>query len=404
MKRDKRYLTAAEAAGALGIKMASLYAYTSRGMLHSENVPGQPRVRRYLREDVERLAERKHLRRDPEKLGKNALVRGIPILESAITLIEGGRLYYRGQDAIKLAEQASVEEVAALLWTGHLGHARDLFSRTGVDPTLIRLIERSAQDHPIVRCQLILPRAAECDAAAYDLKLESVSSRGALILKLLACAIAAARPSDKIEVTLQKGWVPSRPGAADLIRSALILCADHELNVSAFTARCVASAASTPYDVVTAGLAALKGRRHGGYTERVEALLNEMGTPRAADTTVASRLRRGEEIPGFGHPLYPGGDPRATMLLSMAESEGHRSSIRAARALADSVYLATGEHPTLDFGLVVLARALQLPQGAALSIFALGRTIGWIAHAMEQYASDQLIRPRAQYVGPQPAR
>src|SRR5262249_6189912 len=148
----------------------------------------------------------------------------------------------------------------------------------------------------------------------------------------------------------------------------------------------------------------LKGRRHGGYTERVEALLNEMGTPRAADTTVASRLRRGEEIPGFGHPLYPGGDPHARMLLSIAESEGHRSSIRAARALADSVYWATGEHPTLDFGLVVLAHALQLPQGAALSIFALGRTIGWIAHAMEQYASDQLIRPRAQYVGPQPAR
>ena len=87
----------------------------------------------------------------------------------------------------------------------------------------------------------------------------------------------------------------------------------------------------------------------------------------------------------------------------MAESEGHRRTVRAAEALAHSVYLATGEHPTLDFGLVALARALQLPEGAALSIFALGRTIGWIAHAIEQYASDQLIRPRAQYVGPKPA-
>jgi citrate synthase len=396
-------MTAAEAAGTLGVKMATLYAYTSRGMLHSESVPGLPRVRRYLKEDVERLSERKQLRRDPEKLGTRALVRGIPILESAITLIEGGRLYYRGRDAIELAEDASLEEVAALLWTGDRSRGADLFSRTRVETRLIKLIERSAGENPIVRCQLILPRAAELDAAAYDLKPGSVSERGVLILKLLACAIAAGRPLEKIEVTLQKAWAPWRPGAADALRSALILCADHELNVSAFTARCVASAASTPYDVVAAGLAALKGRRHGGYTERVEALLNEMGTPRAADATVASRLRRGEEIPGFGHPLYPDGDPRARMLLSMAESVGHRGTTRAARALAESVYRATGEHPSLDFGLVALALAFQLPEGSALSIFALGRTIGWIAHAIEQFASDQLIRPRAQYVGPRPS-
>jgi citrate synthase len=402
MKQDKRYMTAAEAAGALSIKMATLYAYTSRGMLHSESVPGQPRLRRYLKEDVERLAERKQLRRDPEKLGTRALVRGIPILESAITLIDGGRLYYRGLDATKLAEEASVEEVAALLWTGDRSLGADLFSRTRVEPLLIKLIERSAKYQPIVRCQLILPRAVQWDAAAYDLKAGSVSVRGALILKLLACAIAGSRPSEKIEVILQKAWAPRRPGAADAIRSALILCADHELNVSAFTARCVASAAATPYDVVAAGLAALKGRRHGGYTERVEALLNEMGTPRTAETTVASRLRRGEEIAGFGQPLYPDGDPRARLLLSMAESEGQRDTMRAATALADSVYRATGEHPTLDFGLVVLARALRLPEGAALSMFALGRTIGWIAHAIEQYATAQLIRPRARYVGPQP--
>src|SRR5262245_51738239 len=282
MKRDMRYLTAAEAAGVLGIKTATLYAYTSRGMLHSESVPGQPRVRRYLKEDVERLAERKQLRREPEKLGTRALVRGIPILESAITLIEGGRLYYRGRDAMKLAEEASVEEVAALLWTGDCDRAGELFSETRIEPRLMKLIERSVGEHPIVRCQLILPRAAERDAAAYDLKPVSVSFRGAVILNLLACAIAGVRPSAKIEETLQKAWAPGRPWAAEAIRSALILCADHELNVSAFTARCVASAASTPYDVVAGGLAALKGRRHGGYTERVEALLTEMGTPRAA--------------------------------------------------------------------------------------------------------------------------
>jgi len=396
-------VTATEAASALNIKVATLYAYTSRGMLHSETVPGQPRVRRYFMEDVERLAERKQLRRNPEALGTRTLVRGIPILESAITLIQGGRLYYRGHDAIELACKASVEEVAALLWTGDSSQAGELFSGTGVEPGLSRLIERSREHDPIVRCQIILPLAAARDAASYDLRPGSVASRGAGILKLLASTITGRRPSAKTEETLQRAWAPKRPGAADAIRSSLILCADHELNVSAFTARCVASAASTPYDVVAAGLAALKGRRHGGYTERVEALLNEMGTSRAAETTVASRLRRGEEIPGFGQQLYPDGDPRAKMLLAIAEAHGQRGAVKAARALSDSVYLATGEHPTVDFGLVTLAKAFQLPVGAALSLFALGRTIGWLAHAIEQYASAQLIRPRAQYVGPQPA-
>src|SRR5262245_60556473 len=155
MKRDNRYLTAAEAAARLSIKTATLYAYTSRGMLHSENVPGQPRIRRYLREDVERLVERKQLRRDPEKFGARALVRGIPILESAITLIEGGRLYYRGRDAMKLAGEASVEEVAALLWTGDRNGGAELFARTGIEPGLIKLIERAAGEDPIVRCQII---------------------------------------------------------------------------------------------------------------------------------------------------------------------------------------------------------------------------------------------------------
>src|SRR5215469_6861169 len=202
MRRDKRYVTATEAASALNIKVATLYAYTSRGMLHSETVPGQPRVRRYFMEDVERLAERKQLRRNPEALGTRTLVRGIPILESAITLIEGGRLYYRGRDAIELADRASVEEVAALLWTGDCSQAGELFSRTTVEPRLINLIDRSQEQDPIVRCQIILPLAAARDAASYDLKPGSVALGGAGILKLLASAIACGRQSSSIEVTL----------------------------------------------------------------------------------------------------------------------------------------------------------------------------------------------------------
>ncbi|MCA9691220.1 MAG: citrate synthase, partial [Myxococcales bacterium] len=170
----------------------------------------------------------------------------------------------------------------------------------------------------------------------------------------------------------------------------------HELNVSAFTARCVASARATPYMVVTAALAALQGHRHGGETLRTAAMLDEPGAP---TRVIAARLERGERIPGFGHPLYPEGDPRARALLSLARPgrplARARAFVKAARALLDS-------EPTLDLGLVALARSLELPQHAALSLFAVGRAVGWIAHALEQYAVEPMIRPRARYVGPPP--
>src|SRR5689334_23261744 len=114
------YLTAQEAADALGISISTLYAYVSRGMIRSEASGADPRARRYSAEDVERLKSRKESRHDPEIAAKSALHLGTPVLESAITLIEDGRLYYRGHDAVKLARDATVEQVAALLWTGDL--------------------------------------------------------------------------------------------------------------------------------------------------------------------------------------------------------------------------------------------------------------------------------------------
>lgn len=152
--------------------------------------------------------------------------------------------------------------------------------------------------------------------------------------------------------------------------------------------------------VVTAALAALQGHRHGGETERTAAMLDEKGSPASV---IAARLRRGERVSGFGHPLYPGGDPRGAALLSLARQAGKRSKhvdrveafVEAGRELLDAA-------PTLDLGLVALSRALGLPPRAPLSLFAVGRTVGWIAHAIEQYASEPMIRPRARYVGPDP--
>jgi citrate synthase len=207
-----------------------------------------------------------------------------------------------------------------------------------------------------------------------------------------------------IAAILQVGWAPGRPEAAAPIGAALILAADHELNVSAFTARCVASAAASPWDVVSAGLAALKGARHGGHAERVEALFREAGSAAGARRVLADRLRRGEEIPGFGHPLYPGGDPRGAALLALAAAAAPRSpAVERAQGLAEAGRELIREHPTIDLGLVALSRALGLPERTPLALFALGRTIGWIGHAIEEYGLSRLIRPRAAYVGEPPA-
>ena len=408
MSEKDRFLTAQEAAAELGVTLPTLYAYASRGMLRSEPVPGETRAKRYPREDVLRLKERKELRRDPERAAPKALHWGAPVLESAITLVENGRLYYRGHDAVVLARTWSVEEVAALIWTGERSAAADLFAGEAVilPDGLAALLDRRCLS-PIERCQVAVPLAGAADLSAWDLRPRSVMRTGVRILRLLATTAAGAGSpasdsigSDPIAAVLQSSWAPTRPAAAEALGAALILCAEHELNVSAFTARCVASASATPWDVVSAGLAALKGGKHGGYTERVEALFREAGTAERARETVAARLRRGEEIPGFGHTLYPDGDPRGAALLEIAAAMSRDSSTSdLATALIEAARELIGEHPTVDFGLVTLARGLGLPERTPLALFALGRSIGWIGHALEEYALDRLIRPRAAYVG-----
>lgn len=420
MTDDERFLSAQEAAAELGVSLPTLYAYASRGMLRSAPVPGEPRARRYPRADVLRLQERKEMRRDPERVAPKALDWGAPVLESAITLVEGGRLYYRGRDAVELARDRRLEEVAALLWTGAYDGAEELFQ--GELPALpaaaVRLLA-APELGPVERCQVALPLAGASDLAAWDLRPRAVAATGGRIVRLLA-EVAAGSPSPgkgrrrsyprlcpTIATVLQEGWLPGRPEAARPIGAALVLAADHELNVSAFTARCVASAGAMPYDVVTAALAALKGRRHGGYTERVESLFREAGSAAEARRVVGDRLRRGEEVPGFGQPLYPAGDPRGEALLALAAEVAvaraeASPAVELAAALAEAGRELLGEHPTLDLGLVALARALGLPERTPLALFALGRTVGWIGHAIEEYATGRLIRPRAAYVGEPP--
>lgn len=404
MSDDPAFLSAPETAAALGVTLPTLYAYVSRGLLASEPVPGEPRARRYRREDVDRLRARQELRRHPEQAAPRALAWGEPVLDSALTLIDGQRLYYRGRDAVELSRRLSVEQVAALLWMGDETAAAELFaSATAPSRGAATIRAGAGLPSPVERLQAALPLAAAGDEAAWDLRPEAAARCGARILGVATAAVAGrAVDPGGVAATLVAGWRPRGRGARAALSAALVLCADHELNVSAFAARCVASAEATPWDAAIAGLAAAKGRRHGGQALRLEALLRESVAlgPAAA---VAAWLRRGERLPGFGHPLYPAGDPRGVELLTLAERAVPASpALRRVLALRTAARDLTGEPPNVDFGLTALAAALRLPAAAPQALFALGRTIGWVAHAIEEYGRGALIRPRARYVGPLP--
>jgi citrate synthase len=394
---EERYLGARRAAEELGVSLGTLYAYVSRGLIRSEAAGG--RNRRYRAEDIRRLKERKERRRDPDRVVEDALHWGTPVMESAITLIEDEGLYYRGRDAVGLAAGSAAEEVAALIWTGDPARAPELFPPEPPEPSARIRAALGEGLPPVEAFQVSLSLAGAEDPAAYDLRPAAVARTGARILRLMA-GVAAGGASAGVAETLGRGWKLRDPQATALLDSALVLCADHELPVSTFVARCVASSEATPYAVVVAGLSAVGGVRHGGQIELVEALLREAESVGDARAAIAGRLRRGERVPGFGHSLYPGGDPRGAELLRRATAAYPSSpGVALCGAVVDEVLELLGERPTVDFGLVTLARALGLPPGGAVALFALGRTVGWIGHAIEQYESGSLIRPRARYVG-----
>ena len=261
------WVGAAEASQTLGVTRPTLYAYVSRGLVRSEPGTSATRERRYARDDIERLKRRADERRNPDKVASHALQWGMPVLESAITLIADDRLYYRGHDAVTLATTQAIDAVASLIWTGSLDSARPPAGKS-------KHRERvGGKDEPfITRAQAMLAVASASDPRAFDFRREAVVETGWRILDLVARAAVPRAAGGSIDATLARAW-GVRAGGQDLIRAALILCADHELNVSAFTARCVASAGSHPYAVVVAGLAALEGVKHGGSTARVESML-----------------------------------------------------------------------------------------------------------------------------------
>lgn len=400
---ENLYLSAREAAAELGVSLATLYAYVSRDMIRSEPVP-ESRAKRYRAEDVRALKSRRMATRldAPQSDGRSGTLSfGQPVLDSAIALIADGKLYYRGADSAALAATSSLEQVAALLWG-----CRDVQPFTPdalprLSPRLIDMAAAVAGLPAVEQCLALLPVAALEDPTVYNMTDRGLATTGARLMRLLTGIIAGMPPSTlPAHEVLAKALTFGDAGAANLIRMALVLCADHELNASAFTARCVAGTGATLYAATQGGICAAQGPRHGGLSNRVEGFIAEMSNRLDVEDGVLARLRDNDPVPGFGHPLYPDGDPRAAPLLAeLKKRYGDDPAFLRTQRIAHVMAEAGGLKPNIDFAIGVLASVLRMPRGAGLSVFVLGRTAGWIGHAMEQYRTGLMIRPRARYTG-----
>lgn len=379
------WIAAEEARARLGVRPQTLYAYVSRGRVQVRPDPGDPRRSLYRAADIAALSQRKSRSRKVSDVAAGAIAWGEPVLASEITTVAGGRLFYRGRDAILLAETETLESVARLLRGGH-------------GAALKRTERPSPPQAPDMKTRGFLALAARAgvDPPARGRNPLALAVEAATLLDVLTDAIAGEVGGGAIHNRLAFAWGlgPGGPGA-DLIRRCLVLVADHELNASAFAARVAASTGASLAASALAGMATLTGPRHGMATAAVRTFAAEAAQLGPA-LAIANRLAEDRALPGFGHPLYPDGDPRAAALLERFRPPPELG------LLQESVRQETGLAPNVDFTLVAACEALRLQQDAPFALFSVARCAGWIAHAIEQGQSDALIRPRARYVGPEP--
>ena len=417
-------MTAAQAAGRLGVKQATLYAYVSRGVLGRDKA-SDGRSSLFDPDEVERLARRGRPRRPAGAVDIT--------VESAITELTADTLRFRGLDATRLAVTRPFEEVAELLWTGDLpptpAAARVRWQAT---PAAIAA-GRAAQAAlpvgtlPLERLQVIVPAMAATDSLRLQLDSSAVlAAARSLIAGMVDCLpappasgstppgqaltnqtpVTSSAPSGSAAPIAERLWsrLCDRRPAPELLRAlsaALVLLADHELAASTLAARVAASVRADPYAVVGTGLGAMSGVLHGGASLGVETLLAAARGPQDVPRVVSELLRRGEKIPGFGHLVYRGGDPRAVMLLGLVRRAAPKSGqLAVAEAVLAEVGRKSLPEPNIDFAVATLVRVAGMVSGAGEAVFAVARTAGWIAHALEAYAGGGPLRPRAVYTGP----
>jgi citrate synthase len=426
-------LTAAEAAALLGVKLGTLYAYVSRGWLKSyRRKVGRQAL--YRRADVEALRgvsapERgRRARSLPDASSWVTVAQpataeggtpGVIVAESAVSSIMDGRLSYRGYPIDELVERASFEEICLLLWNGErpgLEETQALRAEIAAArmpaPVTAALAAVGRQVQPLLRLAVMMPSLA---AMERDSPARPRIGQARLIISMLPLALARSpdwRASDVKNTKVRPGGVATALFArvigefadweAEVLDRVLIACAEHELNASTFAARVVASTGADLYASVLAALCSLSGPIHGGACDRIENMFAQLDEGARLDTLLTGYAEKHLLPPGFGHAIYPLGDPRALLLKkvasSMARHKGKRLFDTALR-VEEAVWKRERLRPNLDFYLTVCTRMLGFPFGMPAAVFAVGRAAGWIAHSLEQYANNRLIRPRMRYRG-----
>jgi citrate synthase len=386
------WMTAAEALQVLKVRPQTLYANVSRGKIRARPDDGDPRRSLYHRDDVLRMARRANGRRKVEAVSAQAMQYGDPVLPSSISTAANGRLLYRGHDATALAESASLEDIAALLWECTPAEAAAIWpAAASTKPSAGRA---APPDSALAAGLLALARLSAIDAPTSGRPASELRSEAASVLTTLVDAMTGSddgQSGTPVSLRLARAW--RAEAHQDLLRRALVLMADHELNASTFAARVAVSTGASLAAGVLAGFATLTGPLHGGAAAQF-ALLVAQARADGAQQAVRDWLASQRALPAFGHPLYPDGDPRAHALIKLLPA------LQPYHDLADATSRQAGELPNIDYALSLLGAHCGLPDDAPFMLFAMGRCVGWLAHALEQVQASRLIRPRARYTGP----
>lgn len=383
---SRTWITRTEVLERLAVKPQTLYAYVSRGRIAARPDPEDPRRSLYAVEDVCRLADRS-LRsgvRPPPVPGGQAS-RGEAVVDSGISALVDGTVYYRGRDAIELADTATLEQAARLLWGGDEDPFAELKPRIDV---AFPGASRS-------RLFAALARRAEEDAASAGRSERSLRREAASLVNELVDAVAGPGPRLYLHQRLARAWKVDDRGA-QVIRRALVLSAEGELNTTVLAVRVAASTGASLAASAMAGLSALSSPQFGGRLAQVGAFLAETRPGADARLAARQRLAQGLELPGFGDRTFPDGDPRARALM---EAAGLTQQLWDIAQVGEGL---TGERANFDLALALIGRRLDLPKDGPFTLHAIGRICGWLAHAMEQATTGCPIRARLRYVGPEP--
>ncbi len=331
-----------------------------------------------------------------------------------MTTLGDDRQYYRGRDALELAGWCQLEDIADWLWTAD----ERALDRPCADRPIWRAAPRAvaagrlaqrglpADVLPLERLQVITPVLATYDPLRLTPGPSSVADIGRTLIAGMIDSLPNEPATGPLAVRLWAKLTTAPPSAEwlDVLRAAMVLTADHELAASTVAVRVAASVRADPYAVVSAGLGATSGALHGGASLGAEALLAEVEDADHAAHVIGQRLRRGERIPGFGHTVYQSGDGRATTLLDRIRAAApEHPRLAVAEAVLREAKRRKLPAANIDFALATLVNATQMVTGAGEAIFAVSRTVGWLAHAMEEYAKPMRFRLRAAYTGNPPA-